>query len=116
MGAPAVPEHLHFYSVVKNEEVNFGGSGDPEKYSTARAAALPAPTFRIEVHSFQGPDERVAHAQSVGHDEVQVAGRHDSFLGEEGEHTGEFPGELILTFSGAISPDTASRHSLLYFD
>lgn len=44
-------------------------------------------TFCIEMHGFQGSNERIPHAQSFWHDKVQVARRHDSFLhGENGRH------------------------------
>lgn len=39
-----------------------------------------APTFCIEMHGFQGSNERISQAQALRHDEVQVAWRHYFFL------------------------------------
>ena len=45
----------------------------------------PKRTFGVEMHRFQGSDERIPHAQAIWHDKVKVAWRHYSFLnGENG--------------------------------
>lgn len=64
-------------------------TADPEHRGRTDRRHPPRPTFRIEVHGFQGSQEGIPQAQAVGHDEVQVAGRHYALLqGERGTRDG----------------------------
>ena len=58
---------------------------ETHKNSTLHKIPIRVPTFCIDMHGFQGSHERIAQAQAVRHDEVQVTRRHYSFLnGGEG--------------------------------
>lgn len=56
------------------------GSGPRAPRRRRPLTPAPRPTFRIEVHGFQGSQEGIPQAQAIGHDEVQVAGRHYALL------------------------------------